>query len=60
MNIELSDEQMTELGRLVEQAVGDLSSEIAGTDNAGYRRDLLRRREVLQEIANTISSANRS
>jgi hypothetical protein len=50
MELELSDEQVAELSDLLASAVGDLHSEIAGTDNAGYRRTLQRRLETLDEV----------
>jgi len=45
MQLELTDEQREELSRLVADALSDLSSEIADTDNPEYR-NLLRDRRV--------------
>jgi hypothetical protein len=50
MQIELNDDQCAELQRLLESSLGDLSSEIADTDNAEYRRGLRERRAVLESI----------
>jgi hypothetical protein len=50
MNIEISEEQGAELHRLLESSLGDLSSEIAGTDNAEYRQGLRERRTVLESV----------
>ena len=44
MVIELTEEQCAELQRLLEEFLGDLSSEIADTDNPGYREGLRRQR----------------
>ncbi len=48
MHIELTDEQASELRDLLRTSLGDLSSEIVGTDNAAYR-ELLRARRVSLE-----------
>jgi hypothetical protein len=50
MLVELSEEQGAELQKLLESALGDLSTEIAGTDNAEYREDLRQRRSVLESV----------
>ncbi len=50
MLIELSEEQSGELQRLLEGSLGDLSAEIAGTDNAEYRQGLRQRRSVLESV----------
>jgi len=42
--------QCAELQRLLEGTLGDLSSEIADTDNAEYRAGLRERRSVLESI----------
>ena len=44
------DEHHGELRDLLDSALGDLSHEIADTDNAGYRALLKRRRERLREV----------
>ena len=50
MKIELTDEQVTDLGDLLQGALGDLSSEIAATDNASYRDGLRARRASLEGV----------
>ena len=50
MKIELSDEQVTDLGDLLQGALGDLSSEIAATDNPAYREGLRARRASLEGV----------
>lgn len=50
MLIELTEAQCAELQSLLENALGDLSSEIAGTDNAEYREGLRQRRDVLESV----------
>jgi hypothetical protein len=46
----LTDGQAQELNLLLTQALGDLSSEIAATDNPDFRRHLRQRREELLRI----------
>lgn len=50
MEISLSDDEVIELRALLDQALRDLSSEIADTDNAQFRRSLRARRERLEAI----------
>ncbi len=50
MLIELTEAQCAELQQLLETTLGDLSTEIAGTDNAGYREVLRERRTVLESV----------
>ena len=50
MKIELTDEQVTDLGDLLQGALGDLSSEIAATDNPVYREGLRARRASLEGV----------
>jgi hypothetical protein len=50
MHIELTDEQVADLGDLLRGALGDLSSEIAATDNAAYREGLRARRASLEGV----------
>ena len=50
MHIELTDEQVSDLGDLLRGALGDLSSEIAATDNAAYREGLRARRASLEGV----------
>lgn len=51
MELQLDDEQATELRDLLADALRDLSSEIADTDNPGYQRKLRTRRQHLQGVA---------
>jgi hypothetical protein len=48
MQITLTDDEATELRDLIDGSLGDLSSEIAGTDNPAYRLVLKERRTRLQ------------
>ncbi len=50
MHIELTDEQASELRDLLRTSLGDLSTEIAGTDNAAYRETLRARRVSLEGV----------
>jgi hypothetical protein len=50
VNLELSDSEQSELRTLLDQTLGDLSMEIADTDNPEFRRDLEGRRGSLQAI----------
>ena len=50
MFVELSEEQGSELQKLLESSLGDLSAELAGTDNADYRQGLRQRRSVLESV----------
>jgi hypothetical protein len=50
MLLELTEGQCAELQKLLEGALGDLSSEIAGTDNFEYRQGLRERRSVLEAV----------
>jgi hypothetical protein len=50
MVVELTEEQCAELQRLLEASLGDLSAEIADTDNAQYRDGLRQRRTVLESV----------
>ena len=50
MNLELTKEQAEELADLLDSSLRDLSSEIADTDNPGYRAKLVARRERFAEV----------
>jgi len=50
MRIELTDQQAADLGDLLRGALGDLSVEIAATDNAEYRKGLRERQASLQSV----------
>jgi hypothetical protein len=51
MNLELTKEQAEELADLLDISLRNLSSEIADTDNRGYRAKLVARRERFAEAA---------
>lgn len=50
MEVELDVQQVDALRSVLDDALGDLSHEIADTDNASFREGLRTRRDVLQEI----------
>lgn len=50
MELTLTEAQAAEVRVLLDAALGDLSTEIADTDNPGYRVGLRERRERLQEV----------
>lgn len=54
MKLEITPEQAQALASLLKGAVGDLSAEIAGTENPSFRADLLDRRRALREVAETL------
>lgn len=56
MELHLNDEQARELHRLLTEALGDLSSEIADTDNPAFQRTLRDRREQLESIQRQLKS----
>jgi Na+/phosphate symporter len=55
MDLHLDDEQASELHKLLTDALGELSSEIADTDNPSFQRALRARRRHLQEIEEQLS-----
>jgi hypothetical protein len=57
VDVTLSDELVEELRETIGSALGDLSSEIADTDNPGYRLTLKARRDRLQAIIGLLGSA---
>ena len=56
MKVELTDEQVADLGNLLREALSDLSSEIAATDNAAYRVGLRARRVSLEGVLTQLRS----
>ncbi len=48
--ITLTAEQATELRSVLDQVLGDMSTEIADTDNARFRSALRLRRDLIREI----------
>ena len=57
MLIELTETQVTELRELLRASLADLSSEIADTDSASYRRGLRDRREVFESVLTLLDGA---
>ena len=56
MELHLDDAQVTELHKLLTVALGELSSEIADTDNPAFQRMLRDRRHQLQLIVQQIEA----
>lgn len=50
MLLELTEGQCAELQQLLEGALGQLSSEIAGTDDPEFRQGLRERRALLEAV----------
>jgi hypothetical protein len=50
MQLQLSDDDVVLLREVLASVVGDLSPEIADTDNPSYRRELKLRRDRLQAM----------
>lgn len=57
MQIDLTEEEATDLGDLLRGALGELSTEIAATDNAGYRDGLRARRVSLEAVLGKLDAA---
>jgi hypothetical protein len=55
MELELTDDQASELRMLLDGALGELSHEIADTDNPQFRQGLRDRRVALEAIAHQLS-----
>jgi hypothetical protein len=54
MELELTDEQASELELLLDDVLGELSHEIADTDNPQFRQRLRDRRVALEAIAHEL------
>ena len=54
--LELSVEDNELLGEVLDATIRDLSPEIADTDNPGYRRGLVERRQRLQDIRTRLTA----
>lgn len=50
MQVELSDRQATVLRSVLDEAIAEMASEIADTDNPRFRDGLEQRRGVLREV----------
>jgi hypothetical protein len=57
MDVQLSDVQVDALRTLLDEALGDLSTEIADTENPKFRASLDRRRSSLRELRELLGSA---
>ena len=57
MLLELTEVQRSELQQLLQASLGDLSSEIADTDNPSYRSGLRERRDVLESVLALLGGA---
>jgi len=55
VHLDLTGEQAQALSTLLEQSLPELSHEIAATDNAAYRADLIAHRAHLADVTKTIS-----
>ncbi|MGH9045452.1 MAG: hypothetical protein ACRDVP_11620 [Acidimicrobiales bacterium] len=55
--IHLERDEANELARLLDGALGEMSSEIADTDNPSYARELRARRELLRSALSKIHGA---
>jgi hypothetical protein len=55
MELELTEDQASELEQLLDGALGELSHEIADTDNPQFRQRLRDRRGALEAIAHELS-----
>ena len=51
LQLDLNEEERASLARTLSEALSDLSSEIADTDNAEYRRGLQAHRDTLLAIS---------
>ena len=60
MQLELTEEQASDLADLLRGALGDLSSEIAATDNPAYREGLRSRRGSLEAALAQLDPAGKS
>ena len=56
MDLRLDEGDATELRQLLSEALSDLSSEIAATDNPEFQRSLRSRRERLERIRQELGS----
>jgi len=60
MELTLTEDEATELRDLLDGSLGDLSSEIADTDNPTYRLALKERRTRLQSVRSQLAGAGES
>ena len=57
MELTLTEPEATELRDLLDGSLGDLSSEIADTDNPSYRLALKERRDRLRSVRDKLPAA---
>ena len=57
MTLELTDGESETLGALLDDVLGDMSTEIAHTDNPSYRAELSRRRDALREVRRKLAAS---
>jgi len=57
VRLELTDEQGRELQDLLVSTLGDMSHEIAATDDAAFRARLVHRRQLMADVAALLQSA---
>ena len=57
MNLDIGEEQASELRAVLDEVLGDISSEIADTDNSEYRVILRGRRDRIREIREQLGTA---
>jgi predicted aconitase len=57
MIVDLSQELAEELRDTLDQVIGEMSGEIADTDNPAFRRDLESRRERLRSVRSQLDGA---
>ncbi len=60
MQLTLTESQAAELRDLLDGALGDMSSEIADTDNAGYRVGLKERRDALRAVRDQLEAVDQT
>jgi len=56
VNLDLDEEHASELKAVLDEVLGDMSSEIANTDNPQYRSTLQARRNRLRAIRAQLSA----
>lgn len=56
MHLDLTDEHADAVRAVLRDAIGDLSHEIADTDNPSFRSQLRARRQQLEEVLRLLDS----
>jgi hypothetical protein len=54
MPLDLQPEERDVLLEILEEALSDLRMELADTDNAGYKEELRKRKDILDHILKTL------